>query len=139
MFLFLTIVQAIIAAALVGMILIQKSEGGGLGVGGSPSGMMSARGAGDILTRTTTVLAVLFVSLSITLAVLAAAEGKPETIDQSLQRDNSAPVAPAEPNDAVPLAGDDPLAAAAVQADGTVGEGAGEEAPAADGAIPLDQ
>ena len=133
MFLFLTVVQAIVAAMLVGIILMQKSEGGGLGVGGSPSGMMSARGAGDLLTRTTAILAVLFVSLSITLAVLAAKEGKTESIDQSLQRDNSAPIS--APADDVPLVGDDPLAGAAAAA------AAGSEAPAtgATGDIPLDQ
>ncbi len=132
MFLFLTVLQAIIAAMLVGVILMQKSEGGGLGVGGSPSGMMSARGAADLLTRTTSVLAVLFVALSITLAVLAAAEGKVESLDQSLQRDTSAPVS--APADDVPLVGDDPLAAAAAAA-------AEDTAPAAnsDGSIPLDQ
>jgi preprotein translocase subunit SecG len=43
LFIFLTVVQALVAAALVGVILIQKSEGGGLGVGGSPAGFMSAR------------------------------------------------------------------------------------------------
>ncbi|GAA0466262.1 hypothetical protein GCM10009096_03670 [Parasphingorhabdus litoris] len=135
MFLFLTVVQAIVAAALVGVILMQRSEGGGLGVGGSPSGMMSARGAADLLTRTTTVLAVLFVALSISLAFLAASEGQPSTIDQSLERDTSIPAAPAAPADAVPLVGDDPLAAAAAQA-----EGAEDEAPAAtDSAVPLDQ
>lgn len=133
MFLFLTVVQAIVAAALVGVILMQRSEGGGLGVGGSPSGMMSARGAADLLTRTTTVLAVLFVALSISLAFLAASEGQPSTIDQTLERDTSIPAAPAEPTDGVPLIGDDPLAAAAAQADG-----AREEAPV-DGAVPLDQ
>ena len=133
MFLFLTVLQAIVAAMLVGIILMQKSEGGGLGVGGSPSGMMSARGAGDLLTRTTATLAVLFVSLSITLAVLAAKEGKTETIDQSLQRDNGAPVS--APADDVPLVGDDPLAGAAAAA------AAGNEAPATNvtGDIPLDQ
>ncbi|MEP3224456.1 MAG: preprotein translocase subunit SecG [Parasphingorhabdus sp.] len=133
MFLFLTVVQAIVAAALVGVILMQRSEGGGLGVGGSPSGMMSARGAADLLTRTTTVLAVLFVALSVSLAFLAASEGQPSTIDQSLDRDTSIPTAPAAPADAVPLVGDDPLAAAAAQAD------ASNEEPAADGAVPLDQ
>ncbi|MEO9469088.1 preprotein translocase subunit SecG [Parasphingorhabdus sp.] len=134
MFLFLTVVQAIIAAMLVGVILMQKSEGGGLGVGGSPSGMMSARGAADLLTRSTTVLAVLFVSLSVALAVLAAAEGKPATIDQTLQRDNGALNAPAQPADAVPLAGDDPLAAAAAG----VSE-SGEDAATDDAGVPLDQ
>ncbi|MBQ0771210.1 preprotein translocase subunit SecG [Parasphingorhabdus sp.] len=128
MFLFITVIQAIVAAMLVGVILMQKSEGGGLGVGGSPSGMMSARGAADLLTRTTSVLAVLFVALSITLAVMAAAEGKIETIDQSLQRDTSAPA------DDVPLVSDDPLAAAAAAA-------AEDTAPAtsSDGSIPLDK
>lgn len=135
MFLFLTVLQAIVAAMLVGVILMQKSEGGGLGVGGSPSGMMSARGAADLLTRTTTVLAILFVSLSVVLAVLAAKEGKPSTIDQTLQRDTSAPItAPVDPADAVPMAGDDPLAAVAAQT-GADDEGSANEG----GAIPLDQ
>ena len=71
LFIFLTVVQALIAAALVGVILMQRSEGGGLGVGGSPSGLMSARGAADFLTRSTAVLATLFVVLSIILAALA--------------------------------------------------------------------
>lgn len=140
MFLFLTVLQAIVAAMLVGIILMQKSEGGGLGVGGSPSGMMSARGASDLLTKTTAILAVLFVSLSIALAVLAAAEGKPGTIDQSLERNNAVPTAPAEPiapsNDPVPLAGDDPLAAAAAAA--AAGEGGEQSAPQeGNGAVPL--
>lgn len=137
MFLFLTVVQAIIAAMLVGVILMQKSEGGGLGVGGSPSGMMTARGAADLLTRTTTILAVLFVSLSILLAVLAAAEGKSGTIDQSLKRDIGAPItAPATPAETAPVAGDDPLAAAAAAA---AEKGADEKPAETDGAVPLDE
>src|SRR3546814_7792843 len=71
MFTFILVVQAIVAAALVGVVLMQRSEGGGLGVGGSPSGLMSARGAADFLTRATTILAILFVGLSIFLAILA--------------------------------------------------------------------
>jgi preprotein translocase subunit SecG len=51
MFAFLLVVHAIIAAALVTVILMQRSEGGGLGMGGSPSGLMSARGAADFLSR----------------------------------------------------------------------------------------
>jgi len=139
MFLFLTVVQAIVAAMLVGIILMQKSEGGGLGVGGSPSGMMSARGASDLLTRTTAVLAVLFVLLSISLAFLAAQEGAPETIDQTLER-NDAPIsAPADPaaasGAAVPLPSDDPLAAAAAAA----AEGEGDAPAESSGSVPLDQ
>ncbi|WP_174293025.1 preprotein translocase subunit SecG, partial [Sphingomonas bacterium] len=71
MFPFLLVVHAIIAAALVTVILMQRSEGGGLGMGGSPSGLMSARGAADFLTRMTGILATAFVGLSIVLAVLA--------------------------------------------------------------------
>ncbi len=117
MFLFLTVLQAITAAALVGVILMQRSEGGGLGVGGSPSGLMSARGAADLLTRATAVLAVLFVALSIALAMLAVGENSGEGLDQSLDRSGGSEVtAPAAP------ASDDPLEAA--------GEGTSSTAPA---------
>ena len=71
MFAFLLIVQTLVAAALVGVILMQRSEGGGLGVGGSSSGFMTARGAADFLTRSTAVLGGLFIVLSILLAAIA--------------------------------------------------------------------
>ncbi len=85
MFTFLLVIHVIIAAALVGVILMQRSEGGGL-TGGSPGGLMSARGAGDFLTRTTAILAVLFVLVSIGLAALATIQRGPSTIDTSLSR-----------------------------------------------------
>lgn len=119
-FLFLTVVQAIVAALLVGVILMQKSEGGGLGVGGSPSGLMSARGAADLLTRATAILAVVFVLLSIVLAALAVQAGNGRTIDDTLNR-SVAPVggaavpAPADPLGAAsasPAAPADPLGGA---------------------------
>ncbi|MEP6867971.1 MAG: preprotein translocase subunit SecG [Novosphingobium sp.] len=102
LFLFLTVVQALIAALLVLVILMQKSEGGGLGVGGSPSGLMSARGAADFLTRATAVLATMFVIMSIVLATLAVGATAGREIDTSLQR-TVAPAAPIVPAD--PLAG----------------------------------
>lgn len=95
LFIFLTVVQAIVAALLVVVILMQKSEGGGLGVGGSPSGFMSARGAADFLTRATSVLAGLFVLLSIALATLAVGTTSSREIDTSLQRVAPAQNAPA--------------------------------------------
>src|SRR3546814_16558153 len=67
----LLVIQILIAAALVGVIPMQRSAGGGLSGGGSASGLMSARGAGAVLTRTTAVLGALFVLDSIWLAVLA--------------------------------------------------------------------
>jgi preprotein translocase subunit SecG len=114
LFTFLLVVQAIIAALLVTVILMQRSEGGGLGVGGSPSGLMSARGAADFLTRSTTVLATLFVGLSVVLAVIASVQHAPANIDTSLAK--TAPAVPA--NGAPPLAGSaDPLAGAAQAVD----------------------
>ena len=104
MFTFLLIVQALIAVALVSVILMQRSEGGGLGVGGSSAGLMTARGAADFLTRATAILATLFVLLSITLAAMAASRGVPSKIDTSLTR-QSTPAAPVPNAPLAPLAG----------------------------------
>lgn len=134
MFTFLLIIQSLIAALMVAVILMQKSEGGGLGVGGSPSGLMSARGAADFLTRATAVLATLFVLLSITLAGLATVERAPVSVDPSLLHQQQAPArtAPLIPTGPVGPTGQapagDPLAGAA-----------GQTAPATptNGSIPL--
>jgi preprotein translocase subunit SecG len=120
LFTFILVIQTIVAAALVAVILMQRSEGGGLGVGGSSSGLMTARGAADFLTRATAVLATLFVILSIVLAGLAAIDRSPSTIDPSLSRRTlpTTPVGQVAPvpgqvnSGTVPLA-DDPLAGAA--------------------------
>lgn len=96
LFIFLTVVQALVAAALVAVILMQRSEGGGLGIGGSPSGVMGARGAADFLTRSTRWLAIVFVALSIALAAVAVDAGDSSaittTIDNSVQE--TAPLDP---------------------------------------------
>ncbi len=99
MFTFLLIVQTIVAAALVAVILMQRSEGGGLGVGGSSSGFMTARGAADFLTRSTAVLAGIFIVLAILLAAIAGVSRKPVTIDTSLanQVAPATQTAPAQP------------------------------------------
>ncbi|MGE0179130.1 MAG: preprotein translocase subunit SecG [Sphingomonas sp.] len=104
-FSFLLIVQALIGIAMITVILMQRSEGGGLAGGGSPSGMMSARGASDFLTRSTAILATLFVGLSILLAALAANTGGPRQIDPTLQRRTPAAPSPAAPAIPGPLGG----------------------------------
>lgn len=71
MYTFLLVLQAIVTLALIVVILMQKSEGGGLGTGGNPASFLSARGAADFLTRATAILATAFVSIAIVLAVLA--------------------------------------------------------------------
>ncbi|THD36864.1 MAG: preprotein translocase subunit SecG [Sphingomonas sp.] len=92
MFSFLLVVHFLVAFALVTVILLQRSEGGGLTGGGSPAGLMSARGAADFLTRSTAILATAFVLLSITLAFMAATRHA-TSIDTSVNR--VAPTAPA--------------------------------------------
>jgi preprotein translocase subunit SecG len=118
LFTFILVVQAVIAAALVTVILMQRSEGGGLGMGGSPSGLMSARGAADFLTRATTVLATLFILLSITLAFIAATRHRGSTIDTSLVG-KTAPAAPAPGSSSATPAGQDALGGAASAAGNT--------------------
>src|SRR5215217_4157781 len=98
MFQFLLIVQSLIAASLVGVILMQRSEGGGLGVGGSSSGFMTARGAADFLTRSTAILGGLFIVLSIALAAIAGASREQAKVDTSLVNQ----VAPAPKPQTVP-------------------------------------
>lgn len=93
MFTFLLVVQTLVAVALVSVILMQRSEGGGLGVGGSSSGFMTARGAADFLTRSTAILGALFVILSIALAAIAGVSREAATVDTSLVNQ----VAPAGP------------------------------------------
>lgn len=111
LFSFLLVVHAIIAALLVTVILMQQSEGGGLTSSGSPSGLMSARGAANFLTRATAVLAGLFIGMSILLAVIAATRSN-NAIDTSLARPAAAaPAAPTGPAPAAPNV--DPLDAAA--------------------------
>lgn len=78
---FLLVVHAIIATALVIVILMQRSEGGGLGVGGSSSGLMTARGAADFLTRSTAILATLFVTMSIVIAAVASLSRESSKVD----------------------------------------------------------
>ena len=111
MFIFLTVIQGIVAAALVGLVLMQRSEGGGLGIGGggSPGGVMSARGAADFLTRATKWLAVLFVTLAIILAAMAVDRSTGRDIDDTLDRSvapgaglGADPLAPATPGDVIP-------------------------------------
>ncbi len=101
LFKLLLVCQALVATTMIGLILMQKSEGGGLGVGGSPSGMLSARGAADFLTRATTVCAIFFVALSIALAGVASANGTGD-IDVEAAKKAAAP-APGLPASKVPL------------------------------------
>ncbi|MDT7934553.1 MAG: preprotein translocase subunit SecG [Sphingomonadaceae bacterium] len=78
---FVLIVHTLIAAALVGVILLQRSEGGALGIGQTTGGLVSARGAADLLTRSTSILGAVFVITSLGLAVLYGHSGKTRVIN----------------------------------------------------------
>jgi len=75
----LIVIHLMIVLALVGVVLIQRSEGGGLGIGGG-SGFMSARGTANALTRTTAILAALFFITSLALGILARYDSQPTDI-----------------------------------------------------------
>lgn len=113
---FLLIVHGLLALALVGVILVQKSEGGGLTSSGSAGGLVSARGASDLLSRTTAILATLFIVSSLGLAWMAGHSNRPKSIDTSLAREAPAvgplgapsPVVPGQPPIAPVLPGAGP-------------------------------
>jgi preprotein translocase subunit SecG len=67
-------IQIIVAALLGVTVLLQRSEGGALGMGGGPSGFMTARGQGDLLTRATWALFAIFLVLCASLTILAGRE-----------------------------------------------------------------
>jgi len=68
---FVLVIHLMICIAMVAIILLQRSEGGALGIGGGGGGMMSGRGSGNLLSRTTAYLAAAFFATSIALTVLA--------------------------------------------------------------------
>ena len=133
LFIILTVIQALVAAALVGVVLMQRSEGGGLGIGGNPGGALGARGAADFLTRSTRWLAIAFVGLSILLAAMAASESSVDEITTTLDRDVTAPAADdplGESTGSGAASAEDLLGSA--PDDGTGSDGAGSEEGEAD-------
>jgi preprotein translocase subunit SecG len=66
------LIHVMVAVALVGVVLLQRSEGGALGIGGGGGGgFMTGRGAGNALTKTTAILAACFFATSLSLSILA--------------------------------------------------------------------
>jgi preprotein translocase subunit SecG len=92
------VIHLMIVLALVGAVLVQKSEGGGLGIGGGGGGgggFLSSRGTSNVLTRTTAILAGAFFVTSLVLSILASMDRKPTTIIRGA--DSPAPTAPGAP------------------------------------------
>src|SRR5438128_779184 len=90
----LLVLHVLIAVAMVGVVLLQKSEGGGLGMGGGGmSGLMTGRSTANLLTRTTAILAGVFMLTSIALVILST----PTKTTRSFLDDGPGPAAPAAP------------------------------------------
>lgn len=95
----LLVIEIIVGVLLVAVVLMQQSEGGALGIGGGPSGFMTARGAGDLLTRTTWILGALFFALAMALTLLAARDRAASSVVDRLKINaiNPAATQPAPP------------------------------------------
>ena len=95
----LLIIHLLIALALVGVILLQRSEGGALGIGGGGlGGLMTGRSSANLLTRTTAVLAAGFIATSLSLAIVASYSRAPSSIlDQPVPTAPAPPATPATP------------------------------------------
>ncbi len=74
------LIHLMIVLAMVGLVLLQKSEGGGLGMGGGGGNFLSSRGTANVLTRATAILAALFFATSLFLSILASYERKPTSV-----------------------------------------------------------
>jgi preprotein translocase subunit SecG len=107
----LLVIHILLALALIGVVLLQRSEGGGLGIGGGGGGggmggFLTGRGTANLLTRTTAILAAGFMLTSITLTILAGG-GQPDSILDALPGEAPAtsegvpatPPAPAQPSE----------------------------------------
>jgi preprotein translocase subunit SecG len=104
----LLVIHLLLTLALIGVVLLQRSEGGGLGIGGGGgggggmAGFMTGRGTANFLTRTTAILAAAFMASSLALTILAGGSGQPGSIvDQAPLAPIEEPVAPSGPS--VPL------------------------------------
>jgi preprotein translocase subunit SecG len=102
----LLIIELFVTLALIGIVLIQRSEGGGLGIGGSQGmgSFMSGRGTANLLTRTTAILATIFMGLAVALGVLNRGGGAGSILNAPPPPAATAPAHPAATAPAHPAA-----------------------------------
>lgn len=99
----LLVIHLMLALALIGVVLLQRSEGGGLGIGGSGaggggmSGFLTGRGTANLLTRTTAILAACFMLTSLVLTILASGQRQQPSLLEQVPAGPPAQEAPAEP------------------------------------------
>jgi preprotein translocase subunit SecG len=99
----LIVIHLMVVLAMIGLVLLQRSEGGALGIGGGQGAFMSGRSAGNVLTRTTGILAAAFFATSIGLAILARIGAGPSDIFDTLPG-QTAPVVETPAQPAAPIA-----------------------------------
>lgn len=129
----LLIVEMFVTLALIGVVLIQRSEGGGLGIGSSQGmgSFMSGRGTANLLTRATAILATIFMALALTLALLnhgTSGVGGNSILGPLTGPSSSAPALPSTPGGG-PLAGS-PAPGSSAPGSSPAGGSAGAAAPA---------
>ncbi|MCI2397906.1 preprotein translocase subunit SecG [Aliiroseovarius subalbicans] len=113
----LLVIHLILALALIGVVLLQRSEGGGLGIGGGGGGgggVMSSRGAATALGKVTWIFAIAFLVTSISLTILAARNSSDTSVVDALgsgvpATEETAPVTPDVTDLLPPVLGDDSL------------------------------
>ena len=93
---FILIVNIVLAILLIGVILLQRSEGGALGLGISQDNFVSSRSAGSFLTKTTAILATLFIITSISLTIISKEEFSSTSVLEKVEeeKDSSEPEIP---------------------------------------------
>lgn len=95
----LLVVQVLVAAALIGVVLIQRSDSDGFGLGsGSGSNFLTGRASANLLTRTTAILAALFIINSLALNILTSHGRHHSIVDTVVEQQNATPAAPAVPD-----------------------------------------
>jgi preprotein translocase subunit SecG len=88
-------IHVILAVLLIGSVLLQKSEGGALGIGSGSDSLMSSRSAGDFLSKFTTVIAILFIVTSISLTAMSKKNiNKGSVLDKIEKKDDNLPKIP---------------------------------------------
>ena len=96
---FLLIFHITLAVLLIGSVLLQKSDGGALGIGGNSDNLMSSRSAGNFLTKFTAIIAFLFILTSISLALINKKDiSQKSIIDKIEQLDKNSSSQPKIPN-----------------------------------------
>ena len=93
---FILIINIILAILLIGVILLQRSEGGALGLGASQDNFISSRSAGSFLTKATAIIATLFIITSISLTIISKEEFSSKSVLEKVEeeKDSSEPEIP---------------------------------------------